>query len=87
MDDGRIGLIDYGSTFRIDDNTRLALANVVVSIKECSGPRGGGTLAVDTYDAATVSRRMRQVSDGRHFVPKRLTKPRIGRFSRQERHR
>lgn len=60
LEDGSIGLIDYGSTFRINNNTRRALADIIVSINESSIRGRHRELAGDTYDAANVSRSMRK---------------------------
>lgn len=39
MDDGRLGLIDFGQTRRLTDTERLSLSRVIVALAEHAEPR------------------------------------------------
>ena len=56
LDDGRLGLIDYGQCRRIDDNVRMTFSKIVVAVDESRVRHLDGAMEFNTTRVATAMR-------------------------------
>jgi aarF domain-containing kinase len=59
LNDGRLGLIDYGQTRRIDSDQRIKFAQVVVALNGNQKPDRMAPYAFSSHNASAVARAMR----------------------------